>query len=182
MNLIKLSTEFYPYTVQELHRDNPNVSFPSNMAGVNLSDFDAAEVFTDNPPVYDPDLEKIITQQPTEIDGVWRVQWSKVPLSPQQMKERAPINWSGFNSFMLSDPLFKTYRDAVRVVDGDLNSALFNSYSLISSNGTEAFSLIWELWCIAAAITPQDRETIALKAEDFNLPSNIIDIIRGTNV
>lgn len=182
MNLIKLSTKFYPYTPAELQRDNPNVSFPSDMTGVDLRDFDAALVTTDDPPDYDPETEKIEPQLPAEINGVWRIRWTKTPLTPKEIKERSPINWSEFNSFMLSDAMFKTYRDIVRAADGDLNSALFNSYSLISSNGTEAFSLVWELWCVTATISSQDRETIAVKAEDFNLPGNVIDVIRGTNV
>lgn len=182
MKLIKLSDGSYPYTLTKLKQDNPNVSFPSDLVGVNLADYDAAEVVTDPAPQYNSSLETIETLSPQEIDGVWRVQWQKRQLTAEEIKQRTPADWTGFNSYMLSDPLFKTYRDVVRAVDGDLNSALFNSYSLIIGNGTEAFSLIWELWCIAAAITPQDRETIALKAEDFNLPGKIIDIIRGTNV
>ena len=51
MLLLKLSDQTYPYTLSELRQDYPNVSFPSDLTGLEPSDFGAAEVVTDDPPV-----------------------------------------------------------------------------------------------------------------------------------
>jgi hypothetical protein len=88
-------------------------------------------------------------------------------------------NWDGFNAYMLTDPVFKTYRDTVRAIDGDLNAALFNAYALIERNGVAAFTLVWSQWTQSSGITTEDRETIATVAESFDLPVEFVEVIRG---
>lgn len=87
-------------------------------------------------------------------------------------------NWDGFNAYILTDLTFKGYRDTVRPLDGDLNAALFDSYSLVATNGVGAFGLIWGQWCGVSGITAQDKELIATVAESFNLPAEFITVIR----
>ena len=177
MNLIKLSTNFYPYTLAELQRDNPNVSFPSRLEGVDLAKFDAAEVITDRQPDYDPAVEVIDTLPPKKMKGVWRVQWEKRKLSPAEIRARTPADWDGFNAYMLSDPTFKGYRDTVRNADGDLNGALFDAYGMVATNGVSAFSLVWGLWCQVSGISEVDRGIIVDVARSYNLPGDFISII-----
>ena len=88
-------------------------------------------------------------------------------------------NWDGFNLYMLSDPTFKGYRDVVRAVDGDLNSALFDAYGLIVTNGLGAFSLVWQQWVTISGITPADRDAIADTAEALDLPGDFVTAVRG---
>lgn len=88
-------------------------------------------------------------------------------------------NWDAFNAYMLTDATFKSYRDAVRPIDGDLNSYLSDAYELIETNGVGAFSLVWGKWVAVSQITTEDRETIATVAESFNLPADFVCIIRG---
>ena len=90
-----------------------------------------------------------------------------------------PPDWDSFNAYMLSDPMFKGYRDTVRSVDGDLNGALFDAYGLVATNGVSAFSLVWGLWVSVSWITVADKEIIATTAEGFNLPSDFVAVIRG---
>jgi hypothetical protein len=80
---------------------------------------------------------------------------------------------------MLTDSMFKSYRDAVRAIDGDLNAALFNAYALIERNGVGAFTLVWGQWTQLSGITTENRETIATVAESFNLPIEFVEVVRG---
>jgi len=87
-------------------------------------------------------------------------------------------DWDSFNEFMLTDPVFKSYRDIVRPIDGDLTSALFDSYELVDKNGVSAFSLVWGYWCQVSGITSEDKEAIASTAQGFNLPADFVSTIR----
>jgi hypothetical protein len=88
-------------------------------------------------------------------------------------------DWDSFNAYMLSDPMFKSYRDTVRSADGDLTGALFDAYEMVDTKGVAAFSLVWGIWVSISGITVADREVIAGVAEGFNLPSEFVAVIRG---
>lgn len=98
---------------------------------------------------------------------------------PVPVVEPPTPDWDSFNAYMLSDAMFKGYRDTVRSVDGDLNGALFDAYGLVTTNGVSAFSLVWGLWVSISGITVADKEIIATTAEGFNLPADFVAVIRG---
>lgn len=98
---------------------------------------------------------------------------------PEPVVEPPVPDWDSFNAYMLSDSMFKGYRDTVRTADGELNSALFDAYGLVATNGVAAFSLVWGgIWVPVSGITVADREVIAGVAEGFNLPSEFVAVIR----
>lgn len=97
---------------------------------------------------------------------------------PEPVVESPVPDWDSFNAYMLSDPTFKGYRDTVRTADGELNSALFDAYGLVATNGVAAFSLVWGLWVSVSGITVADRGVIATTAEGFNLPAEFVDSLR----
>jgi len=98
---------------------------------------------------------------------------------PEPVVEPPTPDWDSFNAYMLSDSMFKGYRDTVRTADGELNSALFDAYGLVATNGVAAFSLVWGgIWVPVSGITVADREVIAGVAEGFNLPSEFVAVIR----
>jgi hypothetical protein len=99
---------------------------------------------------------------------------------PVPVVEEPVPDWDGFNAYMLTDTTFRSYRDMVRTVDGDLNSALFNAYSLVVTNGIGAFSLVWGAWVGASGITTEHREAIAVVAESCSLPAEFVTVIRGS--
>jgi hypothetical protein len=98
---------------------------------------------------------------------------------PEPIPEPVVPNWDGFNAYMLTDITFKSYRDTVRAIDGDLNAALFNAYALIERNGVGAFTLVWGQWVQLSSITTQHKNTIAAVAESFNLPIEFVNLIRA---
>ena len=86
-------------------------------------------------------------------------------------------DWDSFNTYMLSDPMFKTYRDAVRSIDGELTGALFDAYAMIDAHGINAFSVVWGVWVSVSGISETDRGIIADVARGYNLPGDFVSII-----
>jgi len=77
---INIETGDYPLSVaeiQELH--------PLTMMAQHLECY--APVEPTDTPAYDADAQKPIEAEPVEIDGVWRQQWSVVPLSAEELAE-----------------------------------------------------------------------------------------------
>ncbi|KFJ11240.1 hypothetical protein DR66_2054 [Delftia acidovorans] len=77
---INTETGQYPLSVaqiQELH--------PLTMMAQHLECY--ALVEPSDAPAYDADTQKPVEIEPMEIDGVWRQQWSVVPLSEEELAE-----------------------------------------------------------------------------------------------
>jgi hypothetical protein len=63
----------YPYTVGDLRKANPNVSFPRNIPTETLAQFGVYPVTTAPAPEFNARTHRLVTQQPTLVDGVWTV-------------------------------------------------------------------------------------------------------------
>ena len=128
------------------------------------------------PPAYDKETEIATPNWVVDVNALeYRQVWTVNEIPPAANEP----NWDGFNGYMLIDSMFKSYRDIVRPIDGDLNGALFDSYGLVSTNGVAAFSLVWGYWCQVSGITGDDRSVIANAAHFFNLPADFVAVIRG---
>lgn len=126
-----------------------------------------------SPPSYYPETQTVSSQYVVDTEALeYRQEWTVSDLPPQPQ-------WDAFNVYMLSDATFKSYRDTVRAVDGDLNAALFNSYSVVATNGVNAFANVWGAWCQVSQITAQDKQAIADVAESYNLPTDFVSVIAG---
>ena len=63
-----------PYSISQLRRDNPQVSFPETPTAETLAKYDVYEVVATDPPIYDDsayNIEKSIEL----VDGVWTQTW-----------------------------------------------------------------------------------------------------------
>lgn len=63
----------FPYEIGDLRRDNPNVSFPKNISQETLEAYGVFRVAEPAAPDYDSRTQRLVTQQPTLVDGVWTV-------------------------------------------------------------------------------------------------------------
>jgi hypothetical protein len=184
MNLIKVPTQYYPYTIQELRKDFPNVSFPSTLEGLDLSEYDAAEVITEEPPTdFDSATSVLEALPPTLVDGVWTVSWSVRDLTAEEIKERSPVDWDGFSLAFLTDPTFNSYHvlGLQSETASVATSALPTALAQVETKGTASFGMVFPIFCTALGVTPEDREVWAGMAEDCNLPEAFVAILRGTN-
>lgn len=178
MDLIKLSTKFYPYTIAELRADYPNVSFPLGLVGVDLAQFDAAEVITDRQPDYDPAVEAIDTLPPKKMKGVWRVRWEKRKLSPAEIRARTPADWEGFADALLEDEEFNCCFGIVFQESPAL------AHCLIADLGGDPIRLSnfagrWDKFCRKSEASVGSRQRWADLAEKFSLPEDFTAIVRG---
>lgn len=67
--------EKYPYSINELKADNPNISFPSEISTEILANFGVFSVENVNQPSIDH-TQRIKEENPTLIDDKWTQTWS----------------------------------------------------------------------------------------------------------
>ena len=69
---IKL-TNGYPekYTIGQLRRDNPQVSFPKSIPDATLAEYDVYPLTATERPSYDPITQNLTEGTPALVDGVW---------------------------------------------------------------------------------------------------------------
>ena len=82
----------YPYSIQQLYSDNPNVSFPSTMSDLQLADLDMYLVTLDDDPAYDPLTQKVQqAAEPVLVDGGWVLTKTVVPLTVEDIQANYDI-------------------------------------------------------------------------------------------
>lgn len=81
------TVEAYPYSIKQLRADNPNVSFPANMAEEKLSQWGVYPVTIDTDPSYDPLTHKIQqASEPALVSGAWVLSKTVVPLTAEEIQ------------------------------------------------------------------------------------------------
>jgi hypothetical protein len=85
------NTIVYPYTIQQLKVDNPNISFPSNLDSIILSEWNIFLVEqTPKPNDYTKNISEGI---PTIIDGVYKQIWIQTDASQSEIDNRIENRW-----------------------------------------------------------------------------------------
>lgn len=64
----------YPYTIAQLRKDNPNISFPKNPSPETLASFNVFEVISSIAPEVDH-TQDVGEGFPQKINGVWTQHW-----------------------------------------------------------------------------------------------------------
>ena len=70
------------YTIGDLRRDNPNVSFPRNISDETLASFNVFRVTEVPASDYDSRTHRLVTQAPALVNGVWTV--SRIAVAKDQ--------------------------------------------------------------------------------------------------
>lgn len=82
-------TVTYPYSIAQLKRDNPNVSFPAEIGTDLLAQFDVFAVTpTARPAPSDAITKNVVEAEPESVQGVWTQQWEEVDASAEQIAAR----------------------------------------------------------------------------------------------
>jgi hypothetical protein len=63
----------FPYTVGDLRKDNPNISFPRNIDEETMQRFGVYRVTEVPAPDYNQRTQRLVTQSPTLVDSNWTV-------------------------------------------------------------------------------------------------------------
>ena len=93
MSYVKASNgviEKWPYSLDDLRSDNPNVSFPAEIPDELLEDFGVYPVVPAVWPSYDAATHKRVEMNPEILNGWWIQQWSIVELTLAEKAGRIP--------------------------------------------------------------------------------------------
>jgi hypothetical protein len=75
----------YPYTLIDLHADNPNVSFPRSITEEILNSYDVFTVVSSGAPSYDTTTQGLSSSYPHLISDIWTISWVITELTPEEI-------------------------------------------------------------------------------------------------
>jgi hypothetical protein len=82
------AVEKYPYTIGNLRKDNPQISFPRSPSDDLLVTYNVLPVTRTDRPDHDPITEDVAEQPPEMIDGAWVQVWAVTPAEPEEIERR----------------------------------------------------------------------------------------------
>lgn len=83
-----LTPDTYPYSPEQLRRDNPGTSFPDQMPDERLADWGVYPVAPTVPPNYDPLTQTLREDTPVQINGQWVQVWEVRAASAEEIAQR----------------------------------------------------------------------------------------------
>jgi hypothetical protein len=104
--------EIYPYSIGQLQKDNPQVSFPRNPSDALLASHDVFPVSRTDRPAHDLITQNLSERTPEKIEGVWVQVWEISDASPEEIEQRRSTQLEGIRQHRAeayraeSDPLF----------------------------------------------------------------------------
>ena len=131
------SVDTYPYSVGELRRDNPNVSFPKQIPDSLLAEYGVYLVTKTDQPSYTQRTQNITQEStPTLVNGVWTVGWTITDKTAEEITEYdtavavqnrdlrnsllSETDWTGLSDVTMSADM-ATYRQALRDITTHAN-------------------------------------------------------------
>lgn len=82
--------DVYPYQPTQLRVENPNASFPSEMADALLAEFGVYPVRPTSRPEYDPATQTLSEALPSYENGAWVQTWAVRDLTAEELQARVP--------------------------------------------------------------------------------------------
>jgi hypothetical protein len=76
------------YTIGQLRRDNPQVSFPTEIPDATLAEYSVYPLAATPMPAYDPETQRVSEGLAELVDGVWMQTWVVTDLAPEELTER----------------------------------------------------------------------------------------------
>lgn len=115
--------ERFPYTISDLRRDNPNVSFPATVPDAELETYGVYRVTAATAPETNPRTDTL-ERSCSLVDGTWTEVWTKVQLDSAVAEENireqrnellAETDWTQLSDSSVAST-WTTYRQALRDV------------------------------------------------------------------
>lgn len=132
----------YPYSVEQLRRDNKNISFPAVLNEDMLLDYGLHQVTHGQDPDYDKTTQKVVnSENPELIDGSWVITKKAVNLSAEEISQKEELiklkrnqllgtsDWIVIQAKETGKTLpaaWKTYRQALRDITTHANYPFLN--------------------------------------------------------
>jgi hypothetical protein len=100
------------YTIGQLRRDNPQVSFPKSIPDETLAEYDVYPLTATERPSYDPITQNLTEGTPALVDGVWTQVWEISDATAEEIAQRKADQLEGIKRQRAdayqneADPLF----------------------------------------------------------------------------
>jgi hypothetical protein len=177
----------YPYTRDDLTRDNPNVSFPVNPTPYDLEPFNVYILTPTNiPEVNDPRTQRVIKKTPILENNIWKEVWEIRNATESEVAAydlaNAPLpNWNGFKSQVIISDAMNSAVLAAMPVAPIAALMLAPALNLAAEGNTGDFISIWSN-LLSKELVPETvlQEVLAL-AYSCNLPEEFIQNLQGNN-
>lgn len=82
------SVKSYPYSIDQLRKDNTQVSFPKDMPDSLLASYDVFYVTPTEQPIYDSITQNISEGLPNLVSGIWTQVWIVTEAMPEEIQIR----------------------------------------------------------------------------------------------
>lgn len=121
-----------PYSISQLRRDNPQVSFPETIPADTLAEYDVFEVVETEQPIYD-DSAYNIEPSIELVDGVWTQTWALVEHTAEDIERQwanirsernqylAACDWTQLADAPVDTTAWAAYRQALRDITTQSN-------------------------------------------------------------
>jgi hypothetical protein len=76
------------YSIGQLRRDNPQVSFPKIIPDATLAEYGVYPLTATEQPSYDPIMQSVAEGTAVLVDGVWTQVWTVSDATPEEVAER----------------------------------------------------------------------------------------------
>ena len=84
------------YTIGQLRKDNPNVSFPKSISVETLAEYNVYAAVVEDQPTFNAVTQDCVMQSlPVQIDGVWTYSWEVINRTAAEIENK--------NNFMASE-------------------------------------------------------------------------------
>ena len=166
---IHIETSEYPLSILDIQGRHPNTIFgtpfipPEGYALVEPTDT----------PTYEADTQKPVEGEPIEIDGVWRQQWSVVPLSAEELRAAADAKAKAEQEARDAARVRVTKRQALLALfdlKGIKEDAILAAINAIEEEHARYRTLVdWQ----GAAPIENDSPTVLLLADALNITADL---------
>lgn len=161
MILFKDEVITYPYSIAQLRKDNPQVSFPRDIPDERLGEWGVYRVAKVAQPVYNPETHTVEEGEPELIEGEWTQVWNVRELTSEELKSRVPASI--------------TKRQARQeLIEAGLIGAVESAINAISDATQKALMLSW--WN-DSQVYERDRPELAAMAASIGLTEDQVDAL-----
>jgi hypothetical protein len=188
MTLIHTPTDsapIWPYSLADLRRDNPNVSFSVSPTPDDLAPFDVYEVQPTDAPAADPRTERVEEAHPELMDGLWQQRWTVRDATAEEVAaydeaNRPAPDWGSFKRLALTHPSLNAAMATALPLAPAAALALPAALMRAEQGATADFAGCWRAVVAAANPAPQVIEGLVAAAEAANLPAEFVGALQPT--
>ena len=166
---IHIDTKEYPLSELDIRERHPNTMF--GMPFIPTEHY--APVEPSDTPTYEPETHKPKEMEPVNIDGVWRQQWSIVPLSAEELQAAAAAKAKVEREALEAARMRVTKRQALLALfdlKGIREDAILAAIDAIPDEHMRYRTLVdWQ----GAATIESDSPTVQLLAGALNITADL---------